>query len=265
MFEPSQPVLIRAIDLETTGEEPDVHPIEVGFSDIVSTVYDLAGSPIEWRWEDMDATLVRCPVPISPETSAVHHIVDDDLKDAPAWPETWRGFIQESVTGVSPSVYVAHSAKSDRVLVTDEITGGKPWICTYKVALRLWPEAPKFSLQALRYWRKPATLERRYAPGAHRAMQDAYVTSHLLMEMLKEASIPDMIEWSSKPALLPRVGFSRGHPAHGKPWSEVDTGLLHWILERDFDEDTMFTARTELDRRDEEDRKAREEWERQRA
>lgn len=32
-------------------------------------------------------------------------------------------------------------------------------------------------------------------------------------------------------------------------WSEVDFSFLGWILARDFEEDVIFTARTERDRR----------------
>ena len=35
----------------------------------------------------------------------------------------------------------------------------------------------------------------------------------------------------------------------GKLWSEVDTGFLRWMLDKDFDEDAIFTAKYWLNER----------------
>lgn len=69
--------------------------------------------------------------------------------------------------------------------------------------------------------------------------------------MLEEMPLEQLIEWSSKPALLTKVPFGK---SKGARWSEVDDGFLYWILDRDFDEDVMFTAQHALDRRDQQDR-----------
>jgi len=114
---------------------------------------------------------------------------------------------------------------------------------------RLWPEAPSHSNQALRYWRRPIGLDRAVAPSGHRAYQDAYVTAFLLRDLLSLASLEDLIEWSSEPALQVRCHIGKWR---GTPWSEVDDGFLHWILGKDFDEDVVFTVKHELDRREKE-------------
>jgi exodeoxyribonuclease X len=144
-------------------------------------------------------------------------------------------------------VFAAHSASFERQWVTDELTGGAPWICTYKCALRLWPEAPGHSNQTLRYWRNPRGLDRSIASVAHRAYPDAYVTAHLLRDMLEETTLEQIIAWTSEPALLTKI---RHGDLRGQPWSAADDGLLDWFLRKDFDEDVKFTVRHEIARRE---------------
>jgi len=124
--------------------------------------------------------------------------------------------------------------------------GGVPFVCTYKAALRLWRDAPAHSNQALRYWRRPAGLDRAEAAVSHRAYPDAYVTAFHLRDMLALAPLEDLIRWTDEPALQVRchIGKWRGHL-----WSEVDLGFLEWVSVRDFDEDVLFTVHHEIDLR----------------
>lgn len=227
------------VDLETTGFPPDAEPIEIGAVDVQVRPLALPAISDEPRW-----ALVRPGRRIPPESSAVHHLIDEDLVDCRRWAEVWPLFVSPAI-----DAYAAHTAKFERAFLTEEMLGGRPWICTWKCALRLWPEAPSHSNHALRYWLKPAGIRRDRAALAHRAYPDAYVTAHLLALMLEQASVEQLVEWSAKPALLARVPFGnwRGHP-----WADVDDGFLDWVLRRDFDEDVIFTARTEVERRERE-------------
>lgn len=232
---------IRVVDLETTGFEPPEHaPCEVAW-------IDMSPVGIDWHINRFSGGAILCNPsrPIPPETSAIHHITDADVQGAPFWPEA----IRHCIGGAGmfrPLAFAAHNAKFERQWLTDELTGGASWICTYKCAMRLWPEAPGHSNQCLRYWRKPAGLNRDVADRAHRAFPDAYVTAFLLREMLALAPMEDLIKWSSEPALLAKVPFGQ---SRGQRWSEVDFGFLQWVLARDFDEDVMHTAATEKARR----------------
>lgn len=236
---------LRVVDLETTGFEPPAGVCEVGWADVVSTTRDLAGEASGWTVTGRFGSLLANPgCPIPPETSAVHHIIDEDVEAYVPWPEVIACIVHPTV-----EVYVAHSAKFERLWMTDEVTGGKPWICTYKCALRLWPEAPSHSNQALRYWRRPVGLDRTIAHVAHRAGPDAYVTAFHLRDMLEIASLEQLIVWSAEPALQVRCHIGKWR---GTPWREVDDGFLRWVSERDFDEDVLFTVRHEMQRRQDE-------------
>jgi len=228
--------IIRVVDLETTGFPPDAEVIEIATVDVVARPYHAPRIVDESCF-----ALVKPGRAIPPESSAVHHLVDDDLIDCASWDETWPLFVCDA-----PPIWAAHSAKFERHFISDEMTVGASWICTWKCALRLWPEAPSHSNQALRYWLRPPQMDRRRAQLAHRALPDAYVTAHLLAMMIERSSVEQLVAWTGEPAVLARIPFGN---MRGRPWGEADTSFLHWVLARDFDDDVMHTARSELERR----------------
>ena len=239
--------IIRVVDLETTGGLPPDHTVcEIGYIDVVSTATDLAGTPCDWQVQGLPGSFFVDPGrPIPPESSAIHHITDEDVAGAMSFD---KGLLRLGQTPVPIDVLAAHGAKFERLWL-EEPFAGIPWICTYKCALRLWPDAPAHSNQALRYWRRPEGLDRFVAHFAHRAGPDAYVTAFHLRDLLALAPLDDLIKWSSEPALQVRCHIGKWR---GALWRDVDDGFLHWVSARDFDEDVLFTVRHEMDRRDRE-------------
>ncbi|MFW6027184.1 MAG: 3'-5' exonuclease [bacterium] len=242
--------VIRVVDLETTGFTPETGaPCEIGWCDIAMKP-DLAGGHTMGEVLDGGCWLLDPGHPIPPENSAIHHIVDEDVRAQPSWPFARAVFTE---AGVPVLAFAAHNARTERQWC-GEWAGDTPWICTYRCALRLWPDAPSHSNQALRYWRRPDGLSRKKAFFAHRAFPDAYVTAFLLRDLMIEAQaqgfgLDSLIEWSGQPALQVRchIGAWRGHK-----WAAVDDGFLQWVSERDFDEDVLFTVRHEMERRQKE-------------
>lgn len=228
----------RVIDIETTGMEPPAEIIEFGRIDVVAQ----GGAA---RVERPMARIYRPLHGIPPETMAVHHITaaDFDERTPVCTPEKLR---QAVWGGEAPDVMVAHNAEFERRFVTEAATDALPWICTYKVALRLWPQAPAHSNQVLRYWRD-LKLDRDLAAPPHRAGPDAYVTAHLLVEMLPLASLAEMIAWTAEPKLLPVVPMGKHR---GQAWSEAPADYLQWMTRQaDMDADVVWNARRELARR----------------
>lgn len=227
---------IRVIDLETGGNGPN-DVCEIGWQDVVT------GADGQWYVDDeRGALLVNPGRPMSTDTIAVHHILDSHVIDAPFWKD-----IASSVLRPSGGVFAlaAHRAAFEQRYCTPRLTGGAPWICTWKCALRLWPDLPRFSNQMLRYQRMPEGLVHELGLPAHRAMPDAYVTAHHLRDLLNGASLEKLMAWSSEPGLLPRVPAG---PDRGKSWDRVsEQALLEFVQDRDVD--IRFSARTELARR----------------
>lgn len=247
---------IRVIDLEFTGDGPaDGGLIEIGFWDLVSDEDDLAGSPINWRVGEGRGRFCNPGMSISPESQAVHHIDDADVADAPKWKSLFAGLLKQAdADGVI--AYAAHGADTESAWMHPDWLGETPLpvLCTYKAALRVWPDAPQHKNQTLRYWRRPAGLDRELASPAHRAAPDAYVTAHLLRDLLNDegVSIEQMIKWSSQPALTVRcyLGAYRNE-GKGTLWADVETSMLEWIISKGFEDkpDIRFTAEYHLEQR----------------
>lgn len=232
---------ILVIDIETTSDTPDASICELGWC-MVSETEDHGGV---WEVGDIGSTLVDPGHPITPLASAVHHIVDEDVTDiAPAMGDA----IQQMRKRLPHmDAYCAHNAKFERQYLTPFLGSEVPWICTYKAALRVWPDSPSHSNQGLRYLRKPEGLERYLANPAHRAAPDAYVTAFHLRDMLNAGvKIEQLLEWSNVPGLLTVCNIGK---MRGKKWADIDSGFLNWLLDKDFDEDVKFTARHHLNLR----------------
>jgi exodeoxyribonuclease X len=227
---------IRVVDLETAGNGPqDV--CEIGWQDVER---DPGGV---WRVADeRGARFVNPGKPISPDTMAVHHIQNADVAAAPFWKAIAPKILRPD-GGVL--ALAAHRASFEQRFCRPHLTGGTPWICTWKCALRLWPDLPSFSNQRLRYQRMPEGLVHDIGLPAHRAMPDAYVTAHHLRDMLNASSVEQLLLWSQEPGLLPRVPAGQNR---GKAWCDLDIDALR-ALAADRDVDIRFSADTELRRR----------------
>ena len=243
MSGPPDAPFVRVIDLETTGQSfTDGGVVEVGWQDVAQDAaggWALRGGP--------GAQLIQPGNPISPVTSAIHHIIDEDVARAPAWQAAAPPVLQPDLPGRLVAL-AAHRSAFEQRWCLPALSGNARWICTYKCALRLWPDAPTHSNQGLRYWRRPAGLDRATGLPAHRAGPDAYVTAHHLRDMLAAAGVDQLLAWSAEPALLLRVPFG---PSRGRAFRELDDAALDRIVagESGGNQDVAFTARTERARR----------------
>ena len=230
------PPRIRVIDLETAGNGPqDV--CEIGWQDVVRDAYGV------WRLDQArGARFVDPGRPMSPDTMAIHHIQDAWVQGAGYWKAVAPPILRP---GNGVIALAAHRAAFEQRYCTAALSGGANWICTWKCALRLWPDLPRFSNQMLRYLRRPEGLVHELGLPAHRALPDAYVTAHHLRDMLNQTTVDQLLAWSREPGLLPRVPAG---PERGKAWSALAADRLQTLMSgRDLD--IAFTAATELRRR----------------
>ena len=234
-------MILRCIDFETTGL-PDAKDgaatCEIGWRDIEATVGTPELGPPWACVRSGDSFLVNPGRPIPPEARAVHQIGDEDVLGVAAPADGLRNLNEGA-----PEYFVAHNAKFEQAFFD---SGATPWICTYKVALRLWPEAPSHGNQVLRYWLGLAIGDPDRAMPPHRAGPDAYITAHILAHALHQgrASIDDMARWSSGPPLLPRIMFGKHR---GARWEDIPPDYLAWIVDKsDMDADIKANARHHL-------------------
>lgn len=227
---------LRVMDLETTGMEPTDAVVQIGQCDV--TLIDgkaTVGMP--------SAMFVNPGRPIPPEARAVHHISEKDVTGAPT---VDIGFLQ--LMAGPPDVFCAHNMKFDRQFFSGAYV---PWICTRKIAMRLWPDAPNYQNQTLRYFLDVDNVEgfeSWQAMPPHRAGPDTYITAHVLAKALERESVDQLIEWSNQPSLLPgAINFGKHK---GVLWSQCDPSYLEWMARQpDMDEDKVFSAKHWLARR----------------
>ena len=222
--------IIRIVDLETTGTEPPAEVCEVGICDL--HLEDRAiEAPVSWL----------CGVTtMPPEARAIHHIsLADCAGKAPFDP----------VAMLTPDIaaIAAHNAAFETKFFQPTV----PIICTYKAALRVWPNAPGHSNGTLRYWLEDQGLiapDHDATQPSHRAGPDAYVTAHVLTALFNAgATGREMVAWTKEPPLLPTCPIGK---FRGKPWSEVEGGFLGWMLRQPtMEDDLKWNAQREINRR----------------
>lgn len=229
---------LRVIDIETTGDDATAEIIEFGRVDVSlgdGTCH--IGPALAWLYRPLKG--------IPPEAMAVHHITHDSFSvDTPTLSDD---LLHSAVhRGSRPDVLVAHNCDFERLFISNAITEGLPWLCTYKVALHVWPDAPAHSNQVLRYWRK-LNLDPSLAMPPHRAGPDAYVTVHILADLLRFASVSQMIDWTQGSRRLLTVPFGKHR---GLRWADVPFEYLQWMSsETEMDRDAHECACQELQRR----------------
>lgn len=232
-------MILRCCDAETCGLPPDDGQVcEIGWTDLTQ---DDAGA---WRISLPNWRYVNPGRSIPAIASGIHHIVDDDVKDAMPLDDA---IASANLVRDDIFAYVAHRAKFEQSVLP---LGDVKWICSYKIAVTLAPNAPSHSLQALRYFLK-LDVDRDLASPPHRAGADTYVTAALIARALTKMTPEQMVEISAKPIMLPKLFFGK-HAM--KPIAEVPTSYFEWIAFKSkgpWDEDVMYTAKCQLEMRKE--------------
>lgn len=124
--------IIRVVDLETTGfEPPEAGVCEIGWCDVVAIGVDLCGDPCDWIVKEGEFLLCNPGCPIPPETSAIHHIIDDDV----SWAPDFRSVIGGIVSDPAVEYLAAHNAKFERQFIAST-----PWTCPapFCTACAIW-------------------------------------------------------------------------------------------------------------------------------
>lgn len=227
-------MIIRVIDCETTGFDHE----RDGICEIACV--DILMSPGSLAYLKVFETFVDPEMAIPPSASAIHHITDDMVASAPKKSEAIEMFS-------GADFYAAHNDRFDRRFLGDF---GKPWIDTYRCALRAFPDMESHSNQYLRYalgLKDLPPIAAKVGSQAHRALYDAAVTSRIFFVLFSKLSFEEMLKISREPAILPRVTFGKHQ---GQRWQDVPYDYLDWMRRQGgWDEDVSSTLFAELQRR----------------
>lgn len=204
--------------------------------------------------------LINPGVPIPAETSAVHGIIDEDVVDAPSVEDTWKtlvGLVQSAYdhqAEKAPVILVAHNCHYEQGILRDvDFEVPVQWICTYKSALRIWPEFPQHKNETLRHLLKLPGRGRKESNASHTALHDTKVTKQIFEAIMASDNSPEsvklkqLIEWSSLPAKLPRMPMGKHR---GQTWDTVPVSYMQWMIsQQDMSDDLKWNAKEELKRR----------------
>lgn len=209
---------IVVVDTETTG-----------FSSDEDAIVEIATVRLSWNGEryvtgECRTCLVDPERDIPVVSSAVHHLTNKDVEGARK--------IDEAIKYVGirkDDIIVAHNATFDSGFLPEFCENR--WICTWKCAQKLIPDAPAYGNQVLRYCLGIEVEGGNGRSGQpHSAGYDARTTAGILEVLLSKASIEELLDISSAPVLLKRIGFGKHR---GLEFSEIPRDYLKWLKGRE--------------------------------
>lgn len=227
------------IDTETTGLDPEEDRLVE-----IAAVWD--------NGEYTQSLLNPGERAISFAAMATHHITGKMVRHAPACDSADKA---AGLDSLSPdTVLVFHNAEFDRAFLPEGMRA-QPWVCTYRCALHLCPDAESHKNGALWYelgLDHPMPDDAGQMP--HRALFDALMTADVLRWMLDNVPVGSVVEGdesdvqamralyrlSRQPAVLKTCRFGK-HA--GTPWADVPRDFMQWVMGQDFDEDVKHTCR----------------------
>jgi DNA polymerase-3 subunit epsilon len=162
------------LDFEATGLRPDQGDriTEVG-------LVRIEADRITGRYQ----SLVNCGVRIPPSITAYTGITQQMVDDAPPVREVLR----QVIDFIGDDAVVAHNAGLDQRLLQRECRHSRvaaliePFICSLRLARRVYPELPGHSLGSL-----ARSLKLAGAGAQHRAAADAELTAGLMLRITRD-------------------------------------------------------------------------------
>lgn len=222
------------IDCETTGLDPKQDKI----IEVAAMTFTI-GEDLEQFSSLIDP---QCSIPAT--SIAIHHISQEMVTGQP----TIEGVLPELLKLIGRHVIVGHGVGFDIELIASAAERAKipstirnnRFLDTLRMA-RLYGESPVNSLEQLR---KHFNIEEE---GAHRAMSDVMVNMNVFRYLAKQYKTTDQIfDVLSRPIRLKIMPLGKHK---GRPMKEVPLDYLLWAANKDFDQDLLFSLRSEIKRR----------------
>ncbi len=165
-----------------------------------------------------------CPIP--PDATAIHHITNEMVKDAPRFAEVAPMFIEFCA---GESVLIAHNNDAfDLHFLKAEFSRSQipfpewKFLDSLKWARRYRPDLPRHTLQFLReIYNIPAN-------NAHRALDDVIVLHRVFEQMTDDLPIDEAYALLNKPRKLQHMPFGKHQ---GQPLSQVPKTYVKWLAE----------------------------------
>lgn len=216
------------LDTETTSPKEDAAEIiEFGFAIHIDKSWEYFGQ------------LIHVDTEIDPEISSIISIVNSMLEGMPKFDE-YLSVVQDLVDNYKNGYLIAHNSDYDRnVLQRNNVDFGEgKWICTYRLARRLFSSDTSIKNHKLQYLRHRFQLPMDVAIPAHRAGNDCFITGLLLDYLvdyminnnlvIQDDTIGDQVyNYCWKPILVERMPFGKHK---GVLLDEIPMSYWQWAL-----------------------------------
>ncbi len=222
------------IDCEATGLDPKKDRVV----EIAGVRFTLDGE------HETFETLVNPEMPIPQSSQDIHHISDAMVDKSPKIEQV----LPDVLKFIGEGPIVGHSVGYDIELLANSAKRHNiphhlhtlPVLDTLRLA-RLYGESPTNSLEALR---KHFNI---VAEGAHRAMSDVIVNVQVFRRLsTKFKTTEQILERLKSPITLAKMPLGKHK---GRPFRELPLEYLHWAQHQDFDQDLIFSIRSEIKKR----------------
>jgi len=188
--------------------------------------------------------LINPCISIPEHTIEIHHITDEMVADKPRIREVIRDYLKI----IDNNILIGHAIPYDitllhteakRCLMETQLPSLK-YLDTLRLA-RLYGESPTNSLESLR---KHFNIE---AHGAHRAMNDVIVNIAVFKHLCRKfKTTEEALKRLEKPIALRQMPLGKHK---GRPFRDIPTAYLRWAAHQKFDQDLLFSLRSELKKR----------------
>lgn len=221
------------LDTETTGLEVKDRICATGFVDEEHTHFEL----------------IHPGKKIPPAASAVHHITNEMVKEAPSFANSLT-YEKLRTANSADNTFVSHNAPFDLAMLQKE---GIAWqgsvIDTLKCSKALMDDLEGYSLQFLRYELRLYRTEKEVFESygvkiePHHPLSDALHTRMVLEYLLDLADVEQLIEISRSQVLLTRLPFGKYAKKRIEEIALKDPGYLKWMCDSlmDMDEDLRYS------------------------
>ncbi len=222
------------IDVEATGLDPENDKI----IEIAACKFTLNNVI-----EQFD-TLIDPEMPIPEISKNIHNISDEMVLNKPKIKDILPKLFEFSQN----HIIIGHGIRFDIAIIDSEAKRNglnsplshSKLIDTLRLA-RLYGESPINSLESLR---KHFNIE---FEGAHRALNDVIVNIEVFKHLTKSfTTTKQLFQRLQKPVLLKNMPLGKHK---GRPFSEIPLEYLKWAAGKDFDEDLLYSIRSEINTR----------------
>lgn len=224
------------IDCETTG----LDPLQDKIIEVAAVQFTLSDKESYASFE----SLVNPECEIPEESIAIHHITKEMVAGQPliksVLPDVLKVIGKHTIVGHGVQFDIdIIAAAADRAGIPHTLKNNRI-IDTLRMA-RLYGESPTNSLEQLRkHFGIPIE-------GAHRAMSDVIVNMEVFKFLAKRYhSTDEILKVLSSPILMKVMPLGKHK---GRPMKEIPLEYLKWAANKDFDQDLLFSLRSEINKR----------------